>query len=146
MAAKKVDPAQKKMLEKRADVKNKIVALFVIGLLVAGSSVFLSREGRDVETVVEELEKGTDESSAGILGEATDREKELFTKVRERAQSIADDVTVQSEKMIEESKDRLEETVAEVVYSTTIKPIIDRINGLPDDQRDYIKESICRDL
>lgn len=144
MPAKKIDTKEKKIQEKRQSVKIKLAFAAGIAVLVMGVNAYMNYARKDIDAVVAQMEQEQDKNdeTESVLG-ITEEERARFTQVREQSQLLADQVTEQSTELLEESKDRLDNTVSEIVYNTTIKPLIDRIKGLPGDQQEYIKEAIC---
>lgn len=142
MPTKKIDSKEKKVLEKRQSVKRKLSFVLVLAALVLAANAFVSRSQSDVQTVVQELEE--EKETQNILGESTKDEKERLERVQKQTRQLAENVTTATEEVVTESKERLEQTISDFVYSSTIQPLINKINGLPDDQQDYIKEAICR--
>lgn len=146
MPAKKIDTDDKKLEEKRQSVKLKLLffGIFVMALFV--TNLYVEHMRKDVQEAVAELERGSrlqENGKEAVLGETTEDERERLARVQSKTQELADSFFNTSETLITDSKDRFEKTVSEFVYTSTIKPIIDKINGLPNDQQEYIRDAIC---
>jgi len=143
MPAKKIDPDEKKQYEKRKNVKTKLLFAGLLAALVLVTNVYISRTRDNVSEVVNQM--SADRSRPRVLGQTTEDERARFERVQKQTQLLAEQITTQSEQLITDSKTKVEDTVTELVYKTTIKPLIDRIRGLPDEHQEYIKEAICSD-
>lgn len=139
MPAKKIDPEEQIHLDKKRVVKNKLLFAVGFAMLVVMTNFVMTRKAdmRKAQAVKEK-------PSSEVMGEATQAEKERLARVQKQTSDVVEMVTSESNNFIEESKEQVETTFSDIVYKTTIKPLIDRIQKLPDDQQDYVREALCK--
>lgn len=72
-----------------------------------------------------------------VLGEQSAKLKDNIPKsINSLSQSI--------NKSIDQTKDKAVNTLDQFIYQTTIKPMIEKINQLPQSQQEYVKKEICQ--
>jgi hypothetical protein len=138
MPAKKIDPDEQKRKEKRITVKRKLAFVAAVGILVLIANLYM---------MIRPSEETAQKEQETVLGEShilPEEDQVRLQRVQRQANELANRITSESEKAVEEGREKVEQTVSDVVYAKTIKPIVDRINSLPDDQQQYIRQELCR--
>ena len=143
MPAKKIDPEEQKHLDKRDSVKKKLMFAVGFAALVVLTNVLMTRTS-EKEVVNAERKYEIHEEISTVLGEATDEEKERLERVQTQAIQLKETVTEESNKLIDEGKEQVEQKVSDLIYATTIKPLVDRINSLSEGQQEAIREAVCK--
>lgn len=139
MPAKKKDPVE----DKRKAVKAKIsFSLFIALLLVLGNALVTRQEPPEVPPIEEKTQKSLDV----LVQDSVEQEKELVGKIRTYVAETQTQVEEEAGEVLSETKTRVSDTVSDLIYKTTLEPLINKIQGLPDDQRVYVKEAICREI
>lgn len=141
MPAKKIDPTEKIQLEKRKNVKQKLMfATALVALIGIGNvAVMLRPDSPAPQASAPKLLKEED-----VLGEASEKEKASLQSVVKQSGELISTVSTESDKVIGDTKAHLTEKIDSVIYTTTIKPIIEKIKSLPVAQQEHIEEAICK--
>lgn len=140
MPAKKIEPEEQIRLDKMKAIKNKLLFAGVFALLVLATNFYMTRYPKQQA----EVDTASYEQQPAVLGKSTKEEKERLERVQKQANDFVETVSNESSSFIETSTNKVEKTVSDIVYTTTIKPLIDRINNLSDDQQDYVREALCK--
>lgn len=139
MPAKKKDPVE----QKREAVKAKLYfVMFTVLLLILGNALITKQDAPEIPSV----EKKAQESIDVLVQDSVDQEKELVSKVQTYVAETQDQVEEQTGEVLSETKTRVSDTVSGLIYKTTLEPLINKIQALPEDQRVYVKEAICREI
>lgn len=87
---------------------------------------------------------------AGVLGEHIINEDNISESVgktldaaKKQAQTTQDQLKGVSEKAIESGKIQAEKSISSFVYESTLKPIVEKIHNLPEEQQNAIKKAVC---
>lgn len=142
MPAKKIDPTEKIQLEKRKNVKQKLMFASALAVLIAlgNLAMFLRADSQPSKPKQESSQPEEEE----VLSEASQREKTSLESVVKQSGELINTVSTQSDKVIGDTKANLSDKIDSVLYTTTIKPIIDKIESLPVAQQKHIEEAICK--
>lgn len=141
MPAKKIDPEEHYRQEKRSTVKKKLAFAATIGVLILITNLFMMLRSDS------KSQTGTSPADTRVLGQSaiiSSDDKARIQRVQKQATELAQDITEQTEIYVEEVKEKTQKSLSDVVYNTTIRPLIERIESLPDDQQEYVKEQLCR--
>lgn len=141
MPAKKIDLEEKIILQKRTAVKRKVLFAVVLVALIGTANAVATMRAQN-PTPAQKLTQKED-VSADVLGKATHIEQQSLGEVVEQTQGVIDDVSKQTDQIIDETKEHLTEKVDSAIYSTTIKPIVDKIESLPEAQQKHIQDAVC---
>lgn len=139
-------PRKKKLTyeDKRRSVIQKLIFAGVIVLLVLLVNFFVLRN-RPVEPETSEKP----DSEATVLGESdssTETFEDRVATIQEQAIETATELEGAAETVIETGRAQAEKTISTVVYETTLKPIIDKVQSLPQNQKEVIQEAVCTPL
>ncbi len=142
MPAKKIDLAEKIQAEKRLAVKRKVMfALVLVGLIGVANAYALTRQRPSAPTKTHTAPPQTEKS---VLGKANQREIQSYSELLDTSREITQDISQQTDEVISQTKEHLTQKVDEAIYTSTIKPIIDKIESLPSSQQEYIQEAVCK--
>ena len=146
MPRSKPDPVEMK----KDVVRRKLLFIALIAALVGLTHVVITN--RSSSSASDESKPKTiqaqNESKEAILGETTEKShkarEEFLTEASENIQATATTVERSTQGLIDDTKEKVHTSFNDLVYSTTIKPIIAKIQSLPADQQIHILEAICK--
>jgi hypothetical protein len=142
--------------DKRKNVIAKLIFVSVLLALVLLANIVMSlrpNSGKSSSNANKEAQNTTDANlnEPEVLGDHIINEDEIANNVgktidtvKEQAQNTQGKLKGVSEKAIESGKKQAEKTISTFVYDSTLKPIIEKIDDLPDEQQDMIKEAVCK--
>lgn len=139
--------------EKRKSVISKLIFVSLMGALVGLMYIMGNvRVGKEKSTSVSGKAASAFSEKGSVIGEETSLETEQLKKAlskqidqfKNTASNYQDEIQTTAGKAIQEGKKEIESKVTDVVYQTTIKPLIDKVQSLPSAQQEYIKEQLCR--
>lgn len=76
------------------------------------------------------------------LGVGLEKSKKIVEK---QAPAIKKQIEGEADRLVEEGKDELQNTVSKFLYSTASKPVINYIKALPNEQKQSIVNQLCTD-
>ena|SRR3989338_3870273 len=125
-------------------VKAKVVRkkLFFIGLiitLVGMTNLIVYKGGKSPKGNTNESRKETITKTPSF-----DKEKKLVMEAAKSAQQTSEKVLGVTTAYIEDAQEKVQTSVQDVVFNTTIKPFIDRFDSLPHKQQESVREIICK--
>lgn len=148
MPRAKKDPKE----EKRKIVTTKVAFGLLLGLLILATNAYVNaRPQSEPESTHSEKNKTNQESvdnqkdaDESVLG-LTSEDKERIERVGTTVSTKLREVDERTKKVIEDGREQIGGKANDLIYNTTIKPIIDRFEALPDAQKESIRESVCTD-
>jgi len=75
-----------------------------------------------------------------ILGEQTVNIRKSIPNIPKQINDMSQSIV----KTIDQTKTSTTEKIDNIIYSTTVKPIVEKIHTLPENQQKEIKKEICR--
>lgn len=89
------------------------------------------------------------QTSGEILSKKTDQPKtdglpQVLSKTTSWANQTKDEIVQATSDFIGQTASAAASTVSSLIYDTTIKPIVDKIEKLPPDQQEKVKEQVCK--
>lgn len=134
---------------KKHSVRQKLIAIALIAALVGATNAYMAKRGEwpHVERQSSDFQSSA-ENKANLLGESTEvsaKARDTFiSEATDTIQTTATAVEKSTQEVIEETKDKVNTSFNELMYTTTIKPMIDKIEALPPEQKENIQEAICK--
>lgn len=134
---------------KKHSVRQKLVGIALIAALVGATNVYMAKRGErsKVERQPSSFQSSV-ENEARILGESTqvsEKARDNFiSEATDTIQTTATAVEKSTQELIEETKDKVNTSFNDLFYTTTIRPMIDKIEALPPEQKENIQEAICK--
>src|SRR3990167_6962202 len=113
---------QNTLEQRRKNVIAKVIFFSLLAALVLFTNAFVTQRKDEAKTQ-KQIE------AKGVLGE-------FLTSDQKALQS-------QFEQQTSELKEQ--EKTNEFINETTLKPLIDKFNDLPDDQKEFVREAVCRE-
>jgi|SRR3989344_6711232 len=139
--------------EKRKSVISKLIFVSLMGALVGLMYIVGNiRVGKEKSDSASRKAGRAFTEKGSVIGEETSVETEQLKSAlskqidqfRNTASNYQDEIQTTAGKAIQEGKKEIESKATDVIYQTTIKPLIDKVQSLPETQQEYIKEELCR--
>jgi len=136
--------------DKRKSVIAKLIFVTVVLAIVLLANLLMSlRPSKKPDTADPEPQKSSSENSPKnerIINEAKlkDSASKTLGAFKEQALNTKDNLEGVSEEAIETGRNKAEKTITDFVYESTLKPLIDKIQDLPEEQQELIKDAVCR--
>lgn len=132
---------------KKHSVRQKLISIALIALLVGATNAYMAKRGEKPQAELQS-QRQSSKKNESILGESTEvsaRARDSFIdEASDTIQTTASTVEKSTQQLIDETKDKVNTSFNELIYTTTIKPLIDKIQSLPPDQRENIQDAICK--
>lgn len=134
---------------KKHSVRQKLVGIALIAALVGATNVYMAKRGErpKAERQPSSLQSSVD-NETNLLGESTQvsakARDNFISEATDTIQTTATAVEKSTQELIEETKDKVNTSFNDLFYTTTIKPMIDKIEALPPEQKENIQEAICK--
>ncbi len=136
---------------KKDVVRRKLVFIALIAALV-GLTHQVIRTRSSEPTAQHTASLSSSESkktpSEATLGETTQvsakAREEFLTEASENIQNTASTVEQTTQALLDDTKEKVNTSFNDLIYTTTIKPIIAKIRSLPAEQQIDIQEAICK--
>lgn len=132
-----------KPLEK--DNKKELIFLkisFIITFLVAGiliDRLFLSKRPQDNFQILgseEKIIKTKDKPKANFL-------KQVLNNAERKIEDVGGQALGEATEFIQNTQEKIASSVSDLIYKTSIEPVIKQIKKLPYDQQEKIKKDLC---
>lgn len=144
--------------DKRKNVIAKLVFISVLFALILLANIIMSLRPQskqvkpDQKTSSNEFGLTSENGDvSGVLGDHIINEDDITSNVsktldaaKKQAQTAQGQLKGVSEKALESGKKQAEKSISSFVYENTIKPIVEKIHDLPDDQQDAIRAAVCK--
>lgn len=139
-------PTKQKEEDRHKQAVAKIIFLTVVSLSVLLAYFLINSRKENIneptsevktlgEQTIERAEE-QDEELAKNIAERMDTVKDTAEYVREEIETTTEDVVAIGKKQVET-------TANELLYSTTLKPIVAKIEDLPEAQQEQLRKQIC---
>jgi polyhydroxyalkanoate synthesis regulator phasin len=139
-------PTKQKEEDRHKQAVAKIIFLTVVALSVLLAYFLINSRKENIneptsevktlgEQTIERAEE-QDEELAKNIAERMDTVKDTAEYVREEIETTTEDVVAIGKKQVET-------TANELLYSTTLKPIVAKIEDLPEAQQEQLRKQIC---
>ena len=137
---------QNTLEQKRKNVIAKVIFFSLLAALVLFTNAFVTQRKDEAKTQ-KQIE------AKGVLGEfLTSDQKALqsqfeqqTSELKEQVNSLRAQLEETSFQLLGQGKEQAEEKTNEFINETTLKPLIDKFNDLPDDQKEFVREAVCRE-
>ena len=139
-------PTKQKEEDRHKQAVAKIIFLTIVALsvllayfLINSRKENINEPTSEVKTLGEqtiERAQEQDEELAKNIAERMDTVKDTAEYVREEIETTTEDVVAIGKKQVET-------TANELLYSTTLKPIVAKIEDLPEAQQEQLRKQIC---
>ncbi len=133
-----------KPIEKEKNNNQKAVVfkiLFLLSLIITG--VLLDR--------LFLVKKSALPSTSQILGEENHIEKQKTSFINDtlnnagkKIENFGEQVLGETTKFVKNTQEKIASSVSEVIYKTSLEPIVNQFEKLPKDQKQKVKEEICK--
>lgn len=134
MPRTKPDPVE----VKRTTVRRKIFFVGLIVALVGLTNAFMVWQGSQPQRSTSTAQQKPQPAPTGLH-----KEKQLISEVASSAQKTSAQVLGAATAYMDNAKAKANESFHDAVFNTTIKPIIDHFESLPEDQQKSVKQAIC---
>lgn len=126
-----------KPLEKKSDPVFILKLIFLVSLVTTGVLFdrFFMKKDQDVPEVL-----GKTKNERQIENQA----KDLIETSVKKAQSLGESVLGETTSFIQETTEKISSSVSDLIYENSFGKIVNQIDKLPQDQKQRIKEEICR--
>jgi hypothetical protein len=131
-----------KPLEQKQKLSSKIIFLkigFLISLILTGvilEKIFLSRKPKLEEKILGETKK--------IEKPKIDFLNETINQAEKKGETVLGEATHFANDFFQETKEKIDSSVSQMIYENSLKKIVDQIDKLPKDQQEKIKKDICQ--
>ena len=146
MPRTKLDPVEIKKLI----VRRKLAFIALIAALVGVTNIVMMVRSDDTASAPSPQPPRQVETSttAETLGESTQEstqaQQDFVREATDTIQTTATAVEKTTQEIIDETKEKVDQSFNELIYTTTIKPIIDKVHSLPPEQQQNIQEALCK--
>lgn len=126
-----------KPLEKKSDLVFILKLIFLVSLITTGVLFdrFFMKKNQDIPEVL-----GKTKNEKKIENQAEDLIETSVKKVKNLGESVLGETT----SFIQETTEKISSSVSDLIYENSFGKIVDQIDKLPQDQKQRIKEEICR--
>ncbi|GAB4219409.1 MAG: hypothetical protein Fur009_5460 [Candidatus Microgenomates bacterium] len=122
--------------------KNKIVIfkiIFLLSLITTGvllDRIFLTKKPSQPAQILGE-EKQIEKPKTSFISETLNNaEKQL--------ESLGGQVLGEANNFVKNTQEKIASSISDIVYKTSLEPIVNQFEKLPSDQKEKVKEAICR--
>ena len=129
--------------KKKQKVNKPVVYLktaFIITLLAVALAVAVAYKNFKKQTTPIPTFNKAYPTTNDVLGEQTVNVKKAIPNIPRQINDLGEGIA----KSVNDVKTSTTDKINSVIYSTTLKPIVDKINSLPEGQQKEIKKEICR--
>ncbi len=140
-------PTKQKEEERHRQAVAKIIFLATLALSVV-VAYFLINSRKDTDTTNPLSEEKT--LGEETIARAEEQDKELAKNIAEgvdtvknTAEYLRGEIETTTEDVVTEGKKYVEDTSNELLYSATLKPIVAKIEDLPEAQQEQLRKQIC---
>ena len=146
MPRTKLDPVEIKKLI----VRRKLAFIALIAALVGVTNIVMMMRSDDTasEPSPQPPRQVETSTTAETLGESTQEstqaQQDFVREATDTIQTTATAVEKTTQEIIDETKVKVDQSFNELIYTTTIKPIIDKVHSLPPEQQQNIQEALCK--
>ncbi len=135
-----------KLIEKTDSNKGMIIRVVILTSLIFGGLIYYNFFGKNIKKDSQVL---SEESKKPIDFKSIDQKTESFVKkITDESKKAADNVLGEATKIYQNTRQtiasRSSEVVNDLIFNSTIKPILDQYEKLPLEQKEKIREDICR--
>lgn len=126
-----------KPLEKKSDSVFILKLIFLVSLISTGVLFdrFFMRKKQDIPKVL-----GKTKNEKKI----EDQAKDLIETSVKKVQNLGESVLGETTSFIQETTEKISSSVSDLIYENSFGKIVDQIDKLPQDQKQRIKEEICK--
>lgn len=126
-----------KPLEKKSDPVFILKLIFLVSLITTGVLFdrFFMKKNQDIPKVL-----GKTKNEKKIENQA----KDLIETSVKKVQNLGESVLGETTSFIQETTEKISSSVSDLIYENSFGKIVDQIDKLPQDQKQRIKEEICR--
>lgn len=126
-----------KPLEKKSDPVFILKLIFLVSLITTGVLFdrFFMKKNQDIPEVL-----GKTKNEKKIENQA----KDLIETSVKKVQNLGESVLGETTSFIQETTEKISSSVSDLIYENSFGKIVDQIDKLPQDQKQRIKEEICR--
>ncbi|GIW64680.1 MAG: hypothetical protein KatS3mg092_0613 [Patescibacteria group bacterium] len=133
-----------KPIEKEKNNNQKAVVfkiLFLLSLIITG--ILLDR--------LFLVKKSTLSSTSEILGEEKHIEKpkesfinDTLNSAGKKIEELGEQVLGETTQFVKNTQEKIASSVSQVIYKTSLEPIVNQFEKLPEDQKQRVKKEICK--
>ena len=136
---------------KKDVVRRKLIFIALIAALVGLTHAYMrtrSSESTVQSTALAQKPASENNHDQATLGDTTrvsaKAREEFLTEASENIQTTASTVEKTTQELIDDTKEKVNTSFNDLIYTTTIKPIIAKIQSLPSEQQVHIQDAICK--
>lgn len=117
---------------------------FLITLVIA--ALLFSRLAAERPVVKPPKKKPVNVTVLGtqIQKETAQAAGQTLDAAQKKAAILREEVQNQLEQLLTEKRGEIESSVSAIIFDSTLKPLIDRFNQLPPEQKEEVKQAICK--
>ena len=117
---------------------------FLITLVIA--ALLFSRLAAERPVVKPPKKKAVNVTVLGtqIQKETAQAAGQTLDAAQKKAAILREEVQNQLEQLLTEKRGEIESSVSAIIFDSTLKPLIDRFNQLPPEQKEEVKQAICK--
>lgn len=139
-------PTKQKEEDRHKQAVAKIIFLTIVALSVIFAYFLINSRKENAPESTSELKTLGEQT----IERAEEQDKELAKNIAERmgtvrgaAEYVREEIETTTEDVVAEGKKQVETTANELLYSTTLKPIVAKIEDLPEAQQEQLRKQIC---
>ncbi|MCX7955513.1 MAG: hypothetical protein N2593_00145 [Patescibacteria group bacterium] len=131
-----------KPLEKKDNKRTTIFlkAIFLLTLIITGiliDKIFLNKKTTSEKPQVLGEEKKIEKPK-------TDFFQENIKKTEEKIIDFGEQVLGEASSFVKNTQEKVASSVSDIIYRTSLEPIVNQIEKLPKDQQEKIKDQVCK--
>jgi hypothetical protein len=141
---KRIFPTKEKEEDRHRQAIAKMIFLGIVGLSILAAYVLIdTNKRRGPEQQPETLGEQTIEQAKKQDEELAKSISEGYDTVIDTAEYFRTEIEDTTEEVVSSGKKQVESTANKVLYNATLKPIVDKIEELPEAQQDQLRKQIC---
>jgi hypothetical protein len=141
---KRIFPTKEKEEDRHRQAIAKMIFLGIVGLSILAAYVLIdTNKRRGPEQQPETLGAQTIEQAKKQDEELAKSISEGYDTVIDTAEHFRTEIEDTTEEVVSSGKKQVENTANKVLYNATLKPIVDKIEELPQAQQEQLRKQIC---